>query len=111
MDRLPPAELGEARPARLARTQARRRARSWRAFNLGWREARGTLKRILRLRDRQRGPAGLALVGVRQSGGVLRIEDTLVGNDTELRRHPSSRSQQAGVSPVEFCRRQSPQIG
>ena len=90
----------------------RRRAWSWRAFSLGWRrEARRALKRFLRLRDRQRGPAGLTLVGVGQSDGVFRIEDTLVGNDTELRRHPSSRGQQAGVSPVEFCRRQSPQIG
>ena len=111
MGRLPLAELGAARPARLARTQARRRAWSWRASNLGWRrEARRALKRILRLRDRQLGPAGLTLVGVGQSDGVFRIEDALVGNDTELHRHPSSRSQQAGVSSVEFCRRQSSQI-
>src|ERR1700722_11745538 len=97
-------EQRAARPARLAPKRARPRARSWRASILRRREARRALKRILRLRDRQRGAAGLLLVGVRQSGGVLRIENIEVGTDPQLRGHLSGRSQQAGVRPVQFRR-------
>src|ERR1700722_11772999 len=95
-------EQRAARPGRLAPKRAQ--PRSWRASILRRREARRALKRILRLRDRQGGPAGLLLVGVRQSGGVLRIENIEVGSDPPLCGHLSGRSQQAGVRPVQFRR-------
>src|ERR1700722_8463667 len=89
--RLPLAEGGEAPPTRLARTWLQPRTGSWRAFSLGRRrETRRALKRLLRLRDRQRGPAGRTLVSVGQSEAIFRIDATLVGTDAEPRRHPSS---------------------
>ncbi len=102
---------------------ARRGRRGWRRRERGGRrghggasilrgsQARRALKRVLGLRDRQRWARGLVLAAVGQGDGVLRIEGGEVWNDPQLRRHPSSRGQQAGVAAIEFGCRQSTQIG